>query len=118
MVMTLVLLTIRQARPAAKYVIWPRIDQKSCFKSIITAGKNRVSNSCWLNGYLHSGYEAVVVENILEEDMLRTNLNAIEEKIAELGSDNVACVLTTTSCFAPRAIDKWAHVPVTAHYCV
>lgn len=48
----------------------------------------------------------MVVENILEEDMLRTNLNAIEEKIAELGSDNVACVLTTTSCFAPRAIDK------------
>ena len=39
MAMTLVLLTIRQMRPTAKYVIWPRIDQKSCFKSIITAGK-------------------------------------------------------------------------------
>ena len=39
MAMTLVLLTIRQMRPTARYVIWPRIDQKSCFKSIITAGK-------------------------------------------------------------------------------
>ena len=38
--------------------------------------------------------------------MLRTDLDAIEGKITELGSDNVACVLTTTSCFAPRAIDK------------
>lgn len=52
------------------------------------------------------GYEAVVIENILEGDMLRTDLDAIEGKITELGSDNVACVLTTTSCFAPRAIDK------------
>ena len=52
------------------------------------------------------GYEPVVIENILEGDMLRTDLTAISEKIAELGCDNVACVLTTTSCFAPRAIDK------------
>ena len=32
-------LTLRQSRPQAKYIIWPRIDQKSCFKSIITAGE-------------------------------------------------------------------------------
>jgi O-phospho-L-seryl-tRNASec:L-selenocysteinyl-tRNA synthase len=25
-------------RPNAKFVIWSRIDQKSCFKAIITAG--------------------------------------------------------------------------------
>ena len=54
----------------------------------------------------HSGYEAVVIENVLDGDMLRTNLDSIEEKITELGDDSVACVLTTTSCFAPRAIDK------------
>ena len=48
----------------------------------------------------------MVVENILEGDMLRTNVDAISKKITELGSENVACVLTTTSCFAPRAIDK------------
>lgn len=32
-------LSLRQQRPHAKYIIWPRIDQKSCFKSIITAGE-------------------------------------------------------------------------------
>ena len=54
----------------------------------------------------YPGYEAVVIENVLEGDMLRTDLDAIEGKITELGADKVACVLTTTSCFAPRAIDK------------
>lgn len=48
----------------------------------------------------------MVIENVLDGDMLRTDVSAISKKIAELGSDNVACVLTTTSCFAPRSIDK------------
>lgn len=39
MSMVMTLLTLKQQRPCAKYVIWPRIDQKSCFKSIITAGE-------------------------------------------------------------------------------
>ena len=39
MSMVMTLLTLKQQRPTAKYVIWPRIDQKSCFKCIITAGK-------------------------------------------------------------------------------
>lgn len=47
----------------------------------------------------------MVVENILEGDELRTNVPSIEEKIHELGAENIACVLTTTSCFAPRGID-------------
>ena len=38
MALVLTMLTLRSLRPNAKYVIWPRIDQKSCFKSIITAG--------------------------------------------------------------------------------
>ena len=32
MAMTLVLMALRDKRPDAKYVIWSRIDQKSCFK--------------------------------------------------------------------------------------
>jgi len=40
MALVLVLLTLRNIKPAAKYVLWPRIDQKSCFKSMITAGKS------------------------------------------------------------------------------
>ena len=38
MALTLCMQTFRADRPQAKYVIWPRIDQKSCFKSIATAG--------------------------------------------------------------------------------
>ena len=38
MAMLLLLLTLKQKRPGAKYVIWPRIDQKSCFKSMVSAG--------------------------------------------------------------------------------
>ena len=38
MALVLTMLALRTLRPSAKYVIWPRIDQKSCFKSIITAG--------------------------------------------------------------------------------
>lgn len=52
------------------------------------------------------GYEAVVVENVLEGDELRTDIDAIEREVKERGVDNVLCVFTTTSCFAPRAADK------------
>ncbi|KAA0161725.1 hypothetical protein FNF31_03668 [Cafeteria roenbergensis] len=38
MAVTMALLTLRAARPAARYVVWPRIDQKACFKAILTAG--------------------------------------------------------------------------------
>ena len=38
MAIVLCLLTLRLKRPHAKYVVWSRIDQKSCFKAIITAG--------------------------------------------------------------------------------
>lgn len=48
MTLCLCFLTLRSLRPSAKYIIWPRIDQKSCFKSMITAG-----------------FIPVVIENIL-----------------------------------------------------
>lgn len=38
MSLTLCLSALRPKRPKAKYVLWPRIDQKSCFKCIFTAG--------------------------------------------------------------------------------
>ena len=89
MTLTLSMLTFRKSRPDAKYVIWPRIDQKSCFKSIITAG-----------------FEPVVVENRLEEDELTTDVDAIEDTVKELGADAICCIMTTTSCFAPRVPDQ------------
>uniref|UniRef100_A0A671YYF5 O-phosphoseryl-tRNA(Sec) selenium transferase n=1 Tax=Sparus aurata TaxID=8175 RepID=A0A671YYF5_SPAAU len=69
MSLTLCFLTLRHRRPKARYIIWPRIDQKSCFKAMITAG-----------------FEP--------------------RKIEELGADNVLCVHSTTSCFAPRVPDR------------
>lgn len=38
MALTLVFLSLRLSRPSARYIIWPRIDQMSCFKSILSAG--------------------------------------------------------------------------------
>lgn len=48
----------------------------------------------------------MVIENVLEGDELRTDLKTVEAKIQELGSDNVLCVHSTTSCFAPRVPDR------------
>lgn len=98
MALTLCMMTIRQQRPHAKYVLWPRIDQKSCFKAIITAG-----------------FVPVVIENILEGDELRTDIYSLSAKIVELGAENVACVMTTTSCFAPRVPDRLEEVAKECH---
>ncbi|XP_006899332.1 PREDICTED: O-phosphoseryl-tRNA(Sec) selenium transferase [Elephantulus edwardii] len=95
MSLTLCFLTLRHKRPKAKYILWPRIDQKSCFKSMITAG-----------------FEPVVIENVLEGDELRTDLQAVEAKVQELGADQILCVHSTTSCFAPRVPDRLEELAV------
>jgi O-phospho-L-seryl-tRNASec:L-selenocysteinyl-tRNA synthase len=35
-----------------------------------------------------------------------TNIALLNQKIEELGAENILCVLPTTSCFAPRVPDK------------
>nr|XP_004656209.2 O-phosphoseryl-tRNA(Sec) selenium transferase isoform X1 [Jaculus jaculus] len=95
MSLTLCFLTLRHKRPKAKYIIWPRIDQKSCFKSMVTAG-----------------FEPVVIENVLEGDELRTDLKAVEAKVQELGPENILCIHSTTSCFAPRVPDRLEELAV------
>lgn len=89
MSLTLLFLTLRQEKPLAKFIIWSRIDQKSCFKSIVAAG-----------------YEPVVIDLILNGDELQTDVERIESVLNELDPQMVACVFTTTSCFAPRACDN------------
>ena len=81
---------LKSQKPEARYVIWPRIDQKTCYKCILT-----------------SGLTPVVVENILEGDELRTDFEHLATKISALGPENILAVLSTTSCFAPRAPDKY-----------
>ena len=46
------------------------------------------------------------MENVLEGDELRTDLKQLESVLYDIGPENVVCVLTTTSCFAPRAPDR------------
>lgn len=113
MAMMLVLLTLKQQRPEARYVVWPRIDQKSCFKCILSAGQSYCTCACTHTELYHqgvlplTGFEPVVVENILEGDELRTDLASIERAVEKCGANKVLCVLTTTSCFAPRAADRY-----------
>eukprot|EP01031_Cornospumella_fuschlensis_P022274 gene22274-27237_t len=75
--------------PAKKFVIWPRIDQKSCFKSIMAAG-----------------LEPIIVENVLDTagGSMQTNLVEIGN-LLRTRSHEILCVLSTTSCFAPRQPD-------------
>ena len=95
MSLTLIFLSLRQQKPKAKYIIWSRIDQKSCFKSIITAG-----------------FEPLIVQPILNGDELVTDTDRIEAIVKETDPEQIACVMTTTSCFAPRACDDVESVAV------
>jgi len=40
MTLMLCMLAFKTMRREARYVLWPRIDQKSCFKAIVTAGEH------------------------------------------------------------------------------
>lgn len=70
-------------------MLWPRIDQKTCLKAIVSAN-----------------LEVLPLNNILDGDELHTDLAAFQQELDRLGPDNVVCIVTTTSCFAPRAADS------------
>ncbi|XP_068709324.1 O-phosphoseryl-tRNA(Sec) selenium transferase-like isoform X2 [Montipora foliosa] len=70
----------------------------------------KLTNSMALDAIKIAGFEPVIIENILEGDELRTDLAAVEKQIKDLGPENVVCVLTTTSCFAPRTPDRLEEV--------
>ncbi|KAJ7336496.1 hypothetical protein OS493_011699 [Desmophyllum pertusum] len=57
-----------------------------------------------------AGFEPVIVENVVEGDELRTDLAGVERQIKDLGPENVVCIMTTTSCFAPRTPDRLEEV--------
>lgn len=88
MTLALCLSTVKKTRPNASYVLWSRIDQKSCFKSILVANLS-----------------PVIIDTIQTENGLSTNLPAFEQKIDELGAENIVAIFSTTSCFAPRQFD-------------
>mmetsp|Transcript_3452 Transcript_3452/g.5757 ORF Transcript_3452/g.5757 Transcript_3452/m.5757 type:complete len:491 (-) Transcript_3452:694-2166(-) len=86
MSMSLVLSSIRE--PGKDVVLWSRIDQKSCFKAVLTAG-----------------LQCVVVPTKLEGLEVVTDMEAMEAKVQEY-QGRVLAVITTSSCFAPRVPDK------------
>ncbi|KAG2763157.1 O-phosphoseryl-tRNA(Sec) selenium transferase [Phytophthora cactorum] len=96
MSLMLVLLQLRESKPNARYVIWPRIDQKSCFKSILAAGLTPL----------------ILANTMVEEKdgspggYLKTDLVGMAALMDQYGSDSILAVMSTTSCFAPRAYDS------------
>jgi len=89
--MTLVFLAMKQLRPTGRYVVWSRIDQKSCFKAIGAAGLQPV---------------VVELKPLEGSDSLGTDLDGIRAAIERVGAENVLCICTTTSTFAPRVPDS------------
>ena len=81
-----------EARPAGpRYVLWSRIDQKSCFKALTLAGLTPVVIELSRGG--------------ADGEELRTDEAALRAALGRLPAGSVAAVVTTTSCFAPRAPD-------------
>ena len=89
MSITLSLLALKSFKPEAEYVIWPRIDQKTCLKSILTAN-----------------LRPLVIQPVVDGEQLTTDVDAIAAAIERVTPEKVLCVFSTTSCFAPRAPDK------------
>lgn len=89
MTMSLALMTLKLKYPGRTKVIWSRIDQKSCLKAIALAGLTPI----------------VVEPKVAESGELTTDVERISSTLLEEG-DNVLCVLSTTSCFAPRQPDQ------------
>ena len=69
-------------------VLWSRIDQKSCFKAVLSAG-----------------FQCVVVPTKIEGDMVVTDMDAMKSNI-EKYKGRVRAIISTTSCFAPRVPDS------------
>ncbi|KAL3823915.1 hypothetical protein ACHAXA_007886 [Cyclostephanos tholiformis] len=71
-------------------VLWSRIDQKSCYKAILTAGLRCIV----LPTKAHTG-----------TDEVSTDLDALKVALDEY-ENRILAVLTTTSCFCPRVPDE------------
>jgi hypothetical protein len=84
------------------------VDQKTALKCIQSAGKTienyKVDKLTYITGFL-----PMVVPNILEGDEVRTDMIALERLVQEIGKEDILCVLSCTSTFAPRSPDKYEY---------
>ncbi|KAF7233751.1 hypothetical protein EG68_10546 [Paragonimus skrjabini miyazakii] len=125
MTLTLCLLTLKQRRPTgARFVIWPRIDQKSCFKCILAAGlipvpvnpregsddpKRAVECQHQLGCDLKRFRQALTrpAAYLLKHWPEAAQRQGITSTDADKhGPESVVCALTTTLCFSPRVPDR------------
>lgn len=89
MTITLTLLALKKKlMPEAKYAIWPRMDQKTCLKAIVSAG-----------------FTPIIIENVINGETVQCDVEIIQRTIESLPIGSVGVVLATTSCFAPRVSD-------------
>lgn len=88
MSISMCLLSLRLKNPKAKYVIWFRVDQKTCLKSILT-----------------TGLEPIIIDPVLEGDELNTDLSALRKRLDSMEREEILCIIPTTSVFAPRLPD-------------
>jgi O-phospho-L-seryl-tRNASec:L-selenocysteinyl-tRNA synthase len=104
--LSLCLLALRNQLPPTERAkkskaLWCRVDQKSCFKGILLAGLEAEVVAPRTDGSapIHNRKTQPPSSN----DELRTNLEDLERRLQN--NEDVFCVVTTTSCFAPRAPD-------------
>lgn len=88
MSMSLLLSSLRTEDVNRNVILWSRIDQKSCFKAITSAG-----------------FICVVVPTKIDGDEVITDLDAMKGAFEE-HRGRILAVITTTSCFAPRVPDS------------
>ena len=93
MAMHMIFCALRCVKPKAKYVLWMRIDQKSCLKAITSAG-----------------FIPIIVDNKLEGYQIVGNLDCLREKMKFYDPEEILCVVSCSSCFAPRAFDDLVQI--------
>ncbi|TGZ66576.1 hypothetical protein CRM22_005251 [Opisthorchis felineus] len=125
MTLTLCLLSLKRRRPAgARFVLWPRIDQKSCFKCILAAGlvpvpidlrvgTTDVKRSKECEHQLSCDLDQLRLACIKPAAFLRErwpeaadDQGVTQEDAKRCGPDSVVCILSTTLCFSPRIPDR------------
>lgn len=76
--------------PERDVVLWSRIDQKSCYKAVLSAGLKCI---------------VLPTKAHLDTDEVSTDLDALKKALDQYGN-RILAVLTTTSCFCPRVPDE------------
>ena len=85
--------------PERNIVLWSRIDQKSCYKAVLSAGLRCI---------------VLPTKAHPDTDEVSTDLHALKQKLDQYGS-RILAVLTTTSCFCPRVPDEVDEVAKMIH---